>query len=43
MVGNFQAIITEGCLSMTEAVAEMSHVFNITQVSIIIDNETPFI
>ena len=32
MAGNFQAVITEGCLGMTEAVAGISHVFNITQV-----------
>ena len=32
VVGNLQAVITEGCLSMTEAVAEISQVFNITQV-----------
>ena len=33
MVGRFQAVITEGCLSMTEAVAGISNIFNITQVS----------
>ena len=38
VVGSFQAVITEGCLSMTEAVAGISRVFNVTQVSCIISN-----
>ena len=33
VAGSFQAVITEGCLSMTEAVAGISHIFNVTQVS----------
>ena len=33
VAGNLQAVITEGCLSITEAVAGISNVFNIPQVS----------